>query len=130
MNYELSFLIPNLKMEERNNLFKEIEEKIKEIGGEIETEFIEKRSFAYPIRKHLEGFLGIINFSLEKNKLKEFSDFLKNNVFVLRKLIERKEEKRVLETISRIAPTIKKPIPKEKKVKLEELDERLEELLK
>lgn len=128
MYYEISFLTPNLNLKEREDLFKKIEEKLKELEGKIEDKFIEKKAFAYPVKKQQDGFLGHISFFLEPDKIRKFRDFLKTNKEILRESTERK--RKILEEERekrRIAP--KKPKKKEK-VKIEELDKKLEEMLK
>jgi ribosomal protein S6 len=134
MQYELSFLTPNLSSQERDELFQKIEEEIKSLDGEIEEKFIEKKLFAYLVKKQREGFLGVINFSIEKNKIKELCNFLELNKNILREMIEKKERPvEALKTERRRRkpyPAVKKPPIKKEKVKIEELDKKLEEILK
>ena len=131
MNYELSFLTPNLNLKEREDLMKGIKEEIVKLKGKLEDEFIEKKFFAYPVKKYQEGFLGQTNFSLEKNKLKEFQNYLKTKKEIIRTLLEKKEKFKEAPEIERERrrPLFKKP-PKKEKVKIEELEKKLEEILK
>ncbi|PIU42509.1 MAG: hypothetical protein CO034_00940 [Parcubacteria group bacterium CG_4_9_14_0_2_um_filter_35_11] len=131
MNYELSFLIPILDLKKREELLKKIKEEVIKLKGKPEDEFIEKKFFAYPVKGCQEGFLGQINFSLEKNRLKEFQDYLKTNKEIIRIILERKGAiKEVTEAKrERRKPILKKPVKKEK-VKIEELEKKLEEMLK
>ncbi len=131
VQYELSFLIPNLQEKEREKILKEIEEKIKSLQGKLEESFIEKKIFAYPVKKHQEGYLGVFAFSLKKDKIKEFQNFLKSNQKILREIIERKEPSPLLKRVSKEKKIVfpKKPVKKQK-VKIEELDKKLEEILK
>lgn len=127
MYYEVSFLTQNINLEERKDLFKKIEEKLKELGGKIEDKFIEKKVFAYPVKKQEEGFLGHISFFLEPAKIRRFQDFLKTNKEIVREMTERKKKIPEVRRERRISP--RKPRKKEK-VKIEELDKKLGEILK
>lgn len=131
MNYELSFLIPILDSKKREELLKNIKEEIIKLKGKVEDEFIEKKFFAYPVKGHEEGFLGQVNFSLEKHGLKGFQNYLKTKKEIIRIILEKKrmikeapEERR-----ERRKPILKKAVKKEK-VKIEELEKKLEEMLK
>jgi len=131
MNYELSFLTPILDSTERDKLFKEIEEKIIKLNGKTEDKFIEKKFFAYPVKKHYEGFLGQVNFSLEQSKIKEFQRHLKTKKEVIRILLEKKRERKEVSRIKREKrKTVLRKTPKREKAKIEELDKKLEEVLK
>ncbi|HOK35274.1 MAG TPA: 30S ribosomal protein S6 [Candidatus Pacearchaeota archaeon] len=132
--YELAFLTPNLEIREREKFLKKINDEIKKLNGKIEEQFIEKKIFAYPVKKHLEGFLGVIIFEMEPEKIKELSQFLKMEGNILRTLLEKKEkkEKEAHPKKIRRKPFLeetKKKVKKEK-VKIEELDKKLDELLK
>lgn len=136
MRYELSFLMPNLNIEERENFLAKIEQEIKKLKGKVEDKFIEKKFFAYPIKKQTEGFFGQLNFSMETNQIEKFHSFLKLNNNILREIIERTKERK---EDSKTAPRerkekphlqIKKPLIKKEKVKIEKLDEKLDEILK
>lgn len=131
MQYELSFLTPNLGIEEKKNLFDKIEEEIKKIGGEIGETFVEKKIFAYPVKKESRGFLSVITFSAERDKIKEFYNFLSANEKILRIMIEKKEKQK---DTSKPIRKREKPLltekPKKEKVKIEELDKKLDEILK
>lgn len=130
-NYELSFLIPNLSEEETKNLFNKTEEEIKKMEGKIKETFIERKNFAYPVKKETRGFLGVITFSAEKDKIKEFYNFLSANEKILRIMIEKKDKQK---DTSKPIRKREKPIltekPKKEKVKIEELDKKLDEILK
>lgn len=130
MHYELSFLTPILDSSQRDVLFKEIEKKIANLEGKIEDKFIEKKFFAYPVKKHREGFLGQLNFSLEKSRLSELQQYLSKRKDVIRTLLE---QKKIIREVSRVKEDIRKPVTrkiiKKDKVKIEELDKKLEEIL-
>jgi ribosomal protein S6 len=132
--YELAFLTPNLSIEEKEKLDKDIEQIIKNLKGEIQEKFIEKKKFAYTVKKNTEGFLGIISFSLEASSLSNFKKELKDNKNIIRAMIESKNikpgEKMEKEKRSPAAQKPKPSLPKKPKVKIEELDKKLEEILK
>ncbi len=135
MNYELSFLTPNLKSEEKEALLSWTEKQIQEMGGTIQETFNEKKKFAYPVKRQKEGFLVIFSFSLEPNNIGKLKRKLQTNKNILREIIEKREvvekvkrykEKPIIETKYKTTKTV----PKKKKVKIEELDKKLEEILK
>lgn len=128
--YEFSFLMPNLFFKQREEVLKNLEEAIKKLNGKIEDKFIEKKFFAYSVKKQEEGFLGIINFSMEKEKIKELRNFLKLNKDLLKTVIENKEK--VKEFLAKEEKGRKPILAKKqvKKVKIEELDKKLDEILK
>lgn len=125
--YALSFLLPNLTLENKNRILEEIEARIKKLQGKIEDKFFERKRFVYPVKKNQTGIFGEIVFSLEAEGLLQFGEFLKFHPQILRTIIERKKE---------TVPLISKREPlsftrkKKGKVKIEELDKKLEELLK
>ena len=131
--YELSFLTPNLSPEKKNSLMTEIEESIKKLEGKVEEKFIEKKKFVYPVKKQNEGFLGIFLLSLNAEGIKKIRSSLKKNESVLRIMAERKKIRPKIRISSKkpVAETIKgREKPKKEKVKIEELDKKLSEILK
>lgn len=125
--YELSFLTSNLTPEEKKNILKETEEIIKKFDGKVEEQFIEKKRFAYPVKKHNEGFLVIFSFHLLSENVEKIKKELHKNEKVLRSLIEKKKPPQKTKEKVETKPTEK---PRKKKVTLEKLDEKLEEILK
>ncbi|MFH0987553.1 MAG: 30S ribosomal protein S6 [Patescibacteria group bacterium] len=134
MNYELSFLTQNLDAKSREDLLKRMEETIGKLKGKLEDKFIEKKYFAYPVKKNQEGFLGQIDFILGSENLGDFREYLKTEKAIIRTLIEKKKVGQV--SVSRrerfplypkTAPTM---APKKEKAKIEELDKKLDEILK
>ncbi|MBL7053219.1 MAG: 30S ribosomal protein S6 [Candidatus Portnoybacteria bacterium] len=137
----------------------EIIQKIKglitvENGSISETTEPIKKNLAYPIKKQLEAFYWSSSFLLSDQKINEFRQQLDLEKNILRYLINIKKtetdpikketiKKPLNEMIDKIEPLkemplgemAKKPIEKEissdtkKKVKIEELDKKLEEIL-
>ncbi len=136
--YELDFLTPNLEIKEREDLIKTIEEEIKKLNGTVKNKLIEKKLFAYPVKKHQSGFLGVVSFTMnEGNKIKELNDFLKLNEKILRSIIERttdkstKPERRRRPILEQTKEQTKTKVRvKKEKAKIEELDQKLDEMLK
>lgn len=136
MNYELSFLTPNLPLNKKDSILKEIENEIKKLEGSLEEKFSEKKKFAYPIKKQKEGFLNIINFSFQPSKICHLRKILEDNKNILRVIIEKRKKiekvKRYRKKRVKLEKPFegRKPVIKKKKAKIEELDKKLEEILK
>jgi len=130
-SYELTYLIsPDLSEEELKifqekiaSLIQNEEGKIKEIKNPI------KRKLAYPIKRKTEVFIANLNFYFLPEKLESLEKKLKSESKILRYLIlvqEKPEKIKVPEIISK--PRVPR-IKKEKKVELEKIEEKLEEIL-
>jgi len=131
--YELAFLTSNLSPEKKSFLMAEVEENIEKLGGKVEEKFIEKKKFAYSVKKQGEGFLGIFLLSSDTEAIKKIKKSLEKNESVLRTMVERKRIKPKTKIPSRkhvAEKTKEREKPKKEKVKIEKLDEKLEELLK
>lgn len=111
---------------------------IGELDGDIKKEVLsEKKKLAYPIKKQLYGYYVSVEFGLEKEKTAELEQQLKldNNILrfllVTQKEISARRLKTKIAKPKKIAPAeISKTEPKVEKVQIEELDKKLEELLK
>jgi len=121
--YQLAYLIsPELKKEEIEKLQKDLTSFFEKEGVLDKVEQPLKRTLFYPIKKKTEAFLGAIYFYLETEKIKELEKKLKEKEEILRYLI-----------VSEKAPKkikIEKKLKKPEKVKLEEIEEKIEEILK
>lgn len=144
--YELNYILsPELSAENLLNLQKKIEDYIKDLGGEIrEINPPRRESLAFPIAKKERGFRGEIIFGMLITKLADFEkklkiekDFLRYAIFryappVLSPRRTRKPriKKAICPEILQ-KPTAKTPplAKKEGKIKLEEIDKKLEEIL-
>ena len=129
--YELTYLIsPELSENELKETQEKIISLIKKGGGEIEKSNKPiKVKLKYPIKKQGEGFLGTLSFYCPPEKLKNLEEKLTKEGFILRYLILRKKLFKKLKVAE--IKTEKKMIKpkKEKKIKLEEIDKKLEEIL-
>jgi len=139
--YELTYILnPNLSEAEVVSQAEKVRGFINALGGVIKNEKIwEKRRLAYPIKKQGFGFYVTSEFEMEPEKVVEIEGKLKLEPQVLRQLLLSKE---LIKDMPRRAPRPRiikerpgfpeiKPeteMPKEK-VKIEEIDKRLEELL-
>lgn len=144
--YELAYLLPLQAGDEGiKRLKEEIQGHIEGIGGNIRDsrEPVERR-LAYPIKKQRNGYLGFVTFVASPETLKDLDKKCRMNDEILRYLVVRVEERKLLKRkssavarrpLSRTTPAVSKEIEKrlekkeEKKVELEELEKKLEEIL-
>ncbi len=93
---------------------------------------------AFQIKKHSQGFYATVVLEMEPEKIEELSSFLRSNNDLLRHMIINQAELRT-EKVSKKPARIKLPDgetvingtkSKVGKVKIEDLDKKLEELLK
>ncbi len=146
MEYELLFFTSISNENRIGEIKREIEKIIIDQGGKISAEFsdIGKRKFAYPIKKQTHGFYSFCRFSLnEKENLPEMNRQLALNDKVMRHLIVRADEigKSIsAQTAREVSPEAKteknseikeekKSIETKAKVGMENLDEKLNEIL-
>jgi len=138
--YELTYIISLLSVEgETSSIAEKVRAQIKELGGEAKKEYIsEKKKLAFPIKKQNQGFYATVVFEMEPEKIDELNTFLRSSNDILRHMIINQAELRT-EKISkkpaRIKPANSEAVIGETKtkigkVKIEELDKKLEELLK
>jgi len=138
--YELTYIINPLSADIDTSLAAEkVRQQIKELGGEVKKEYIsEKKKLSFPIKKQSSGFYATVELEMEPEKVDELNTFLRMNNDVLRHLIINQAELRT-EKVSKKPARIKSTVgetpaaeaaPKTGKVKIEELDKKLEELLK
>lgn len=145
MEYELLFFTSATSEDKIPGIKKELEEILTSLGGKLSGDWndIGKRKFAHPIKRETHGFYSFVHFKLEENdKLPEIGKRISLNDKIMRHIIVRIDE------IKKITPKKKKPekeivaeeipaapAPEEKKVEdkpkanLDELDEKLNELL-
>ncbi|PIQ91959.1 MAG: 30S ribosomal protein S6 [Parcubacteria group bacterium CG11_big_fil_rev_8_21_14_0_20_39_14] len=138
--YELNYFLPlNLSGEEIsdfpnkfNNFLTEIQGKIENIGK------LKIQRFAFLIKNHSRGYWGEIKFSADPAKISELEKRLKLEEEILRFSIEAVPpikqgaellaKKPKIKTKKPTLPEIKSETKKEK-VKLEEIDKKLEEII-
>lgn len=109
---------------------------VEKLTSEIKKEFIgEKKRLSYPIKKQASGTYVTLEFQAEPEKIDDLKRFLGLNTDILRHLILVVDERMPAKRPVRVKPSFT-AIPasetsaKGEKVKIEELDKKLEELLK
>jgi small subunit ribosomal protein S6 len=121
--YQLAYLIsPELKKEEIEMVQKDLTSFIEKEGVLDKVETPLKRMLFYPIKKKTEAFLGAIYFYLEPQKIKDLERKLKEEEKILRYLIVSEKTPKKIK--------IEKKLKKPEKVELEEIEKKIEEILK
>jgi ribosomal protein S6 len=152
-HYEAAFIItPELSEDEAKEKMNEVIAKVQEIGGNLEDSLTQrspiKRRLSYAINKKEIAYLGSVYFTLEKAQdIKDIKEFLDKDNTVLRSLIvvhkeQKKEEIPHLHNKEDKAPKlaeaseeeteeeeIKEDKKENSKVELQEVDEKLDEIL-
>ena len=92
--YELVFIVqPELEEEAVNAFVENVQQIMRDNGGEVETaEQLGIRRLAYPIKKHEQGYYALIQAGLEQTAIQEVERALKLSEDVLRYLMVRLEE--------------------------------------
>lgn len=152
-HYELlSVLSIKLNEEEQKKAVEKVIDLIKKEGGQVtKNEDWGRRKLAYQIKHERHGFYLLLEFDLMPNKLSVISKFLKLTPEILRYMMvqakirteeeiakerrikERRiaeEEKKLKEKIAAEEKPVEKKPAKEKKISLEDLDKKLDEILK
>ncbi|MFA6255324.1 MAG: 30S ribosomal protein S6 [Patescibacteria group bacterium] len=146
-HYELLYLVgANYTDEELMPIKEKVKELLKKFGGEITLEdSLGKKKLAYPIKGNHQGYYLLMEFNIDGAKLKELNQNLKLTSEVLRHVVvSRKiETPSLLKTTAaklktaeqkerevKITPEEeRKTEPEKGKIKLEDLDQRLDEIL-
>jgi ribosomal protein S6 len=121
--YQLAYLLsPELKKEEIESIQNDLTSFLEKEGVLDKVETPLKRTLFYPIKKKTEAFLGAIYFYLESEKIKDLEKKLKGEEKILRYLIVTEKTPKKIK--------IEKKVKKPEKVELEEIEKKIEELLK
>jgi len=140
-HYELLYLVPtNYTEEELTPIKEKIKNLIKKFEGEITLEdSFGKKKLAYPIKGNYQGYYLLYEFDLNGENLKKLSQELKLTNEVLRHIIVKRslkikaksktEEQRIKPVKTEISVGKKEEADKGK-IKLEDLDKKLDEILK
>ncbi len=133
--HELMLISDSLSEKVDQGLLGRVRSAILDLGGEVKKEDTrEKQKFAYPIKKRLLGFYTIFEFTLPAEKMDELQKQLNLDAEILRYLIvditkiKAEQAKPKAPKLIRHIET-KTEVPG-KKIKIEELDKKLEEILK
>jgi len=146
-HYELLYLVPATYTEEELVPIKEkIKDLIKKFAGEIKTEdSLGKKKLAYPIKGNHQGYYLLYEFDLDGKNLLELEKNLKLTNEILRHIIVNRKPKS-LSLLKKTADKIKASEKRAKeikhgdetekkaestkgKIKLEDLDQKLDEIL-
>ncbi|MBU1102119.1 30S ribosomal protein S6 [Patescibacteria group bacterium] len=135
--YELIFITDSLAGSIDNEAIGKVRSLIGNLGGGIKKEEIrEKQKLAYPVKKRLAGCYVVFEFEMETEKIAELQNQLRQDSSILRFLIINKKGVKPEPTRSRpsrakvTAASMPAGEDKGEKVKIEELDKKLEEILK
>ncbi len=145
--YEIGyFLISTLKDDEILSVLEEIKSELEKFGAQVKQEVFPKlRKLAYPIKHENEGYFGWMHIEADTDKINDISKYLWMNKNVLRHItieVTKKQlaqmelnknktsvRKKKDEPLEDVLKEGGKSYVEEKKVELEELDEKLEEIL-
>lgn len=138
-SYELTYLVsPEALREKIRTLQEKINAFVQEQSGILgESHNPIRKNLGYPIKDKKEACLLSSNFQMSPEKLSDFEKKLKAETQILRYIILAKQAKKEKARAPLRKPARKKPVvpsekkvPKEKKVEIQELDKKLEEILK
>ena len=137
--YELLYIIPfTSEKEEIQSTLQKVKESIKGMNVELlSQEEIGKRKIAYPIKRHRYGYYSAIVFRVDSEKIEDIQQKLRLMPEILRfqivnvrlqkpKAREAKKEKKLEEKTKKI----EKEMPRKEKVVLEDIDKKIDEILK
>ncbi|RJR31205.1 30S ribosomal protein S6 [Candidatus Parcubacteria bacterium] len=137
-HYELLFLLPgNLLDEEQEKIRQMVKNLVIQNGGKITFEDnLGKKKLSYPVKKNAQGVYLLFELDIESDKIKKLSNEIKLTPKVLRHIIVKKsltlkkQVNRALERLESPITGVKDDKKKEdKKVKIEDLDKKLDEIL-
>ena len=151
--YELTYIVsPELISEEAETKAKEIETLIQGREGMVSRQNTPMaKTLAYPIKKQASGYLGVLEFQLEPEKLSEMEKILKKDERIVRHMIVIKnppKPRKIRGSKTKIPSvfgiktmpekTEEKPVPEasdakaektDKKVELKDIEQKLDEIL-
>ncbi len=134
--YELTYIVNPLVLDANAAAAKVRDFITANLSGEVKKEYVgEKKKLSYPIKKQASGAYVIVEFMAESEKMDDLKKFLDLDNDILRHLLLTQQPGRPAKRPARVKPTgVSRPAEeiahKGEKVKIEELDKKLEELLK
>jgi|SRR3989344_1826767 len=143
MKYELTYIISSDEnLQGSEVIVKWMEDFIVKEGGTIiAKENPSARNLAYPIKSKSSGFLSVVTFELETEKIKNLENAVKKEQKILRYTLLKKKHthppkpRREASYIPKISRRDIKDIPggekkeEEKKIELKDIEEQLEKIL-
>jgi ribosomal protein S6 len=133
--YELAYLIsPLLTEEEARTFHSGISSFIQKEEGLLGTEnILIRRLLAYPINKQTQAYFAALSFQISQEKIANLDKKLKSEKQILRYLIIITKKPRLISKPEGVIPISRKEDKiapkKEKKVELQEIEKKLEEIL-
>jgi ribosomal protein S6 len=128
--YELDYLISsNLTEIEIKDFQEKIISFVQEKGILIDAAIPKKRVLAYPVKKNNSAFFATLNFQMKPENLADFEKKLKPDSRIIRYLILNKVVPKAFSKPRRRFTEGEIEIPERKKVKIEEIEEKLKEVL-
>ncbi len=138
-NYELAYLVtPEVSEEELKGLIEKIGGFISDEQGTIDkTPFSSKRRLGYPIKKQREAFLVSMDFHLAAEKTENLKKKIESEGQILRHLLMVKRvskkalapQRHFIKKAPKTSEKTHEKISEPKKVELEEIDQKIEEIL-
>lgn len=129
--YELAFhFLPSFTETEIEEKRRGIEELISKSGGIVSRYGeIKKMKLAYPIKKEQFSNFGYIEFSAPKNTVEAINKNLMLNDEILRHLVVKKKEEKIVKKAKPVKPRKILPEETKKPETTKELDKKIEEIL-
>ena len=126
--YELTYLIsPEVSETEIKDLQQKLDSFVQNKEGILDSSSPpEKTNLSYPIKKEDQAYLSSLSFYLKPEEVSNLKKEVKSESQILRFLISIKKKPKVTKISKR--PLAKKP-EKEKKSKLKDIEQKLEEIL-
>jgi ribosomal protein S6 len=130
--YELTYIItPEITSEEAEAFAKEIEAFVQSKEGSVLRQVSPTaKTLSYPIKKHASGFMGVLEFSIEEEKLAEVKEKMDKDAKIVRHMIIIKKpvkEYRARRTRKKEAPALEIEVKKEEPAYTESFNEPKEE---
>jgi len=139
--YELTYIIsPEMTPEEAETFGKEVESFIQNKEGAILNQLKPTaKILAYPIKNRASGFMGVLEFQADPEKMLELKEKIQKDgkvvryTIVIKKISKKRKERRTRKEVAPIfekEPEVKPEIKIEKeKVELKDIEQKLEEIL-
>ncbi len=137
--YEINILIsPDFSHEEALSFISKLENSFQELGKIISETKAERKKLAYPIKDQEEAWLSFFNFFPNQEKdLKEALDSIEKQIKqeekILRHLIVKKQEQKIVKRVRKAPEAVLKEEKQEtapkQEVKLKDVEDKINELL-
>ena len=136
--YELTYIItPEITSEEAEAKAREIEAIVQNKEGIILGQINPvAKTLSYPVKKHASGFVGVLEFQLEPEKVGEVEKLLSKEEKINRHLLTikkavkaRKEEFKAEKIEEKSAEKTEKPEKTEEKIELKDIEQKIDEIL-